>query len=91
MSQAEILHLASRAMVLAVELAAPILLVSLAVGVLVSVLQAVTQVQEMTLTFVPKLAGVAVVLAVAGGWMLQRVSDFTRALFESIPRLVGAG
>jgi flagellar biosynthetic protein FliQ len=91
MSQTEVMHLASRAMLLALELAAPILLVSLAIGVLVSLFQAVTQVQEMTLTFVPKLAGVAVVLVVAGGWMLQRVSDFTRGLFESIPRLVGAG
>jgi len=90
-SQAEILHLAGRAMLLALQLAAPILLVSLAVGVLVSLVQAVTQVQEMTLTFVPKLAGVALVLVVAGGWMLRQVSDFTRGLFESIPRMLGVG
>ena len=91
MSQADILHIAGQALVLALKLAAPTLLVSLSIGVLLSLVQAVTQVQEMTLTFVPKLAGIAIVFVVSGGWMLNQLGSFTRQLFESIPRLVIGG
>lgn len=89
MSQADILHIASQAIVLCVKLGAPMLIVSLAIGVLVSLVQAVTSVQEATLTFVPKLAGVAAVIVLAGGWMLDQLASYTRALFLSIPHLVG--
>ena len=89
MSDADVLNIAAQALWTATKLAAPILIVSLAIGTLVSLFQAVTQVQEMTLTFVPKLAGIALVLVVAGGWMLAQLTDFTRQLFESIPSLLG--
>ncbi|HZQ87394.1 MAG TPA: flagellar biosynthesis protein FliQ [Acidimicrobiales bacterium] len=88
MSQAEILHIAQQAILITFKLAAPILLVSLTIGVTISLFQAVTSVQEMTLTFVPKLAGIAVVIVVSGGWMLQQLSTFSRELFNSIPRLI---
>ena len=89
MSQADILHIASQAVILCVKLGAPMLIVSLAIGVAVSIVQAVTSVQEATLTFVPKLAGVAAVIVLAGGWMLDQLASYTRALFLSIPHLVG--
>ena len=89
MSQADILHIASQAIVICVKLGAPMLIVSLAIGVAVSLVQAVTSVQEATLTFVPKLAGVAAVIVLAGGWMLDQLASYTRALFQSIPHLVG--
>jgi len=88
MSHTEIIHLASQAMIVTVKLAGPFLLVSLAIGVFVSLVQAVTQVQEMTLSFVPKLLGVAIVLVVGGGWMLQQLTSFTAGLYNAIPSLV---
>ena len=69
--------------------AAPILLTVLAVGVLVSVFQAATQINEMTLSFIPKLLGMAATLVIAGPWMLKLIVGYTRELFESIPGLIG--
>ena len=89
MSQADILHIASQAIMICVKLGAPMLIVSLAIGVAVSLVQAVTSVQEATLTFVPKLAGVAAVMVLAGGWMLDQLASYTRELFQSIPHLLG--
>ena len=89
MSDADVMNLAAQALWTATKLSAPILLVSLAIGTLISLVQAVTQVQEMTLTFVPKLAGIALVLVVGGSWMLSTLSDFTRQLFDAIPGLLG--
>lgn len=65
----------------------PILLVSLAVGLLISIFQAVTQIQEMTITFVPKIIVTFVSLLLFGSWMLSRLTDFTRGILESIPIL----
>ena len=67
----------------------PILLVSLVVGVTVSILQAATQIQDMTLVFVPKILATAAALALFGSWMLQAFLDFTRGMFLSFPNLVG--
>jgi flagellar biosynthesis protein FliQ len=89
MSQADILHIASQAIMICLKLGAPMLIVSMAIGVGVSLVQAVTSVQEATLTFVPKLAGVALVVVLSGGWMMNQLVAYTRALFESIPGLVG--
>lgn len=65
----------------------PILAVVLFLGLLVSVFQAVTQVQEMTLTYVPKLIGVGIVFVMLGGWMIQVLVTFTRTCFESIAHI----
>ena len=89
MSQADILHIASQAVMICLKLGAPMLIVSMAIGIAVSLVQAVTSVQEATLTFVPKLAGVAIVIVLTGGWMLDQLAGYTRTLFESIPGLVG--
>ena len=89
MTQADILHIASQAILITVKLGAPMLIVSLAIGVAVSLVQAVTSIQEATVTFVPKLVGVAAVMILAGGWMLDQLATYTRTLFASIPNLVG--
>jgi flagellar biosynthetic protein FliQ len=88
MTDNEALHILSQAVATASELLIPVLTVALVVGVAISLLQAVTQVQEMTLTFVPKLAGITLVLLVMGHWMMTQLVDFTRDLFLDIPRLV---
>jgi flagellar biosynthetic protein FliQ len=69
-------------------LAMPLLLTALAIGLLVGVFQAATQINEMTLSFIPKLVVMFAVAVLAGPWMLQLLADYTRRLFESIPRLV---
>jgi flagellar biosynthetic protein FliQ len=69
-------------------LAAPLLLVALVVGLLVGVFQAATQINEMTLSFIPKLVAMAVVIAIAGPWMLKVLVSYTRALIQSIPSLI---
>jgi flagellar biosynthetic protein FliQ len=84
-----VLEIAIQALMVTAKLAAPILIVSLAIGVAISLLQSVTQVQEYTLTFVPKLAGIALVLVVTGNWMLHEIIKFTQDLFASVPTLLG--
>ena len=70
--------------------AAPVLLASLAVGLVIGLVQAATSVNEQTLTFVPKLAGVALVILLAGHWMLAEVQGFTTNLFDMIPSLISS-
>lgn len=70
-------------------LAAPPLLSALAVGLLIGLFQAATQIQEMTLSFIPKLIAVVVALFVAGAWMLNVITDYTVGLYESIPMIIG--
>ena len=89
MNDVLIMHIAVSTMILATKLAAPILLTSLAIGFGVSVMQSVTQIQEVTLSFVPKLVGVGVVILVSGHWMLNQIIDFTHSLFEALPQLLG--
>jgi len=91
LTEAEVLHIAQQAIFITFKLCAPILTVSLAVGVAISLFQAVTSVQEMTLSFVPKLAGIAVVIIVSGAWMLQQLVSYSTQLFSMIPRLVNGG
>jgi flagellar biosynthetic protein FliQ len=88
MSHQLIIELARNAMLTALLLAGPLLLAALVVGLLVSVVQAVTQIQEQTLSFVPKLLAIAIVLLVALPWMLQVIIRYTVELFRSIPALV---
>jgi flagellar biosynthesis protein FliQ len=88
MTDSTVIDIAIQTMMITAKLAAPILIVSLAIGVAVSLLQSVTQVQEYTLTFVPKLAGIALVIVVAGSWMLHQLVAFTQDLFERVPSLI---
>jgi flagellar biosynthetic protein FliQ len=77
-----------QALEMTLMLSAPLLLTALAVGLLVSLFQAATQINEMTLSFIPKILGVCVVVIVAGPWMVSVIVDYTRALLESLPLLV---
>ena len=88
MTDTMIVELGLQAMTIAAKMSAPVLLTALAVGFAISLFQSVTQIQEATLTFVPKLAGVAVVLIFAGNWMLHTLLDFTRQMFDLIPSLL---
>jgi flagellar biosynthetic protein FliQ len=83
------MSIAQRALEMTVMLAAPLLLVALVVGLLVGIFQAATQINEMTLSFIPKLIGMATAMVVAGPWMLKQLVSYTRMLIESIPSLIG--
>jgi flagellar biosynthesis protein FliQ len=87
MSPEAVLNMGNQAMQVAVMLAAPILLVVLIIGLVVSIFQAATQINEQTLSFIPKLLGVIVALVIAGPWMLETMLDYMRAVFTSIPSL----
>lgn len=76
------------AMVVILKLAAPILIVSLGIGLIISIFQAATQIHEQTLTFVPKLVAIAVILLIMGPWMMEVLSDFLRYIFDKIITLV---
>ena len=83
----ELTRLAAEAIYLILLVSAPALLVAMLVGLVVALFQAVTQVQEQTLSFVPKMAAVALTLVLMGGWMGAHLVRFTAALWEAIPRL----
>jgi flagellar biosynthetic protein FliQ len=89
MSQTQVVTLVTHAMVLVAKVAGPVLVVALAVGLVVSVFQSLTQVNDYTLTFFPKLVAISLVIAIAGHWMLGDIVGFTKQLYESIPKLVG--
>lgn len=84
-----VLTIGHEALWLAVLLAGPLLLAALAVGLLIGVFQAATQIQEMTLSFIPKLLALVAALFIAGPWMIQVVVSFTERLFMEIPGLLG--
>ena len=77
------------ALILTVMIAGPMLLFGLIVGLAISIFQAVTQINEMTLTFVPKILAMALALLIFLPWMISMATDFTRHLFEMIPQLAG--
>jgi flagellar biosynthetic protein FliQ len=87
MNDAMIVDLARSAMMMAASLAAPMLLMALGIGLVVSVLQAVTQIQEQTLAFVPKLIAVSMVFLVGLPWMIETAVKYTTQLLRSIPSL----
>ena len=89
MNQDTITHLSVQAMEITLKVSAPFLLAGLAVGLLVSIFQAATSIQEQTLTFIPKIVVTGAVVAIGGPWMLDQIVGYTQALFQSIPSLVG--
>jgi len=89
MSPDSVMSIARHALEVMLLLAMPLLLAALVVGLIVGIFQAATQINESTLSFIPKLIGVAVVLMIGGSWMLQTLTTYTRDLFMSIPRLMG--
>lgn len=84
MSNGEVLDLMYQVFVLAVQLGGPILIISMLVGVLISIIQAATQIHEQTITFVPKLIVIGLILVFTGGTMLQTLQDFTVQIFQMI-------
>lgn len=88
MSQDFVIHLAREAMTVALLLAGPPLLLGLLVGLAISILQATTQIQEQTLTFVPKIIAVFVSILIFGSWMLDTIVRFTENLYSSLPTLI---
>ncbi len=88
MSSADLTRLVVETLYLVLLVSAPALLTSLAVGLTIGIVQAVTQVQEQTLSFVPKLAAVGIALAVGGGWIGGQLLRFTDELWRAIPLLV---
>jgi len=89
MTPETVMTIGRQALEMTMMLAAPLLLVALAVGLLVGIFQAATQINEMTLSFIPKVMGMAAALMIAGPWMLKELVAYTRQLLESIPALVG--
>ena len=89
MTPVDVLDIGRQMLWLVTILVAPILGAALAVGLFIGILQAATQIQEMTLSFIPKLASVAAILFFIGPWMLTLLIDFTERLIISIPGLVG--
>ena len=88
MNPETVMTIGSRALEITMLLAAPLLLVALVTGLVVGAFQAATQINEMTLSFIPKLLAIALALVVAGPWMLKVLVGYTRELFESIPSLI---
>jgi flagellar biosynthesis protein FliQ len=89
MNQDTVVSLATRAMTLAIEIAGPLLLVGLVIGLVVSIFQAVTQIQEQSLSFIPKIVGLAALIVILGPWMLGQLVSYAQNLYQSIPQLVG--
>jgi flagellar biosynthetic protein FliQ len=91
MTDAKIIDIGMQAMTVAAKLGAPVLLTALVVGFAVSLFQSVTQIQESTLSFVPKAVGIGIALLVSGNWMLHEMVSFTTQLYGQIPALISGG
>ena len=91
MNPAVVIDIGVQALVVAAKLGAPMLVTALVVGFAISVFQSITQIQEVTLSFVPKAVAVAIALVVCGNWMISEMIAFTHVAFDMIPRLLGAG
>jgi flagellar biosynthetic protein FliQ len=89
MTPETIMTMGNQAIQVSLVLAAPLLLVALIVGLIISVFQAATQINEQTLSFIPKLLAIFATLVVVGPWMLEQMLDYIRTLFMSIPQLIG--
>ncbi|MDM7890139.1 flagellar biosynthesis protein FliQ [Curtobacterium caseinilyticum] len=89
MNQQAVIDLTLQALLVSAKLAAPVLVTSLVVGFAISLFQSVTQIQEVTLSFVPKAVAVAIALVVCGNWMIAEMIGFTHAAFDMIPKLLG--
>ena len=84
-----VMELGQQTLMMVALLAGPLLIAALAVGLVIGIFQAATQIQEMTLSFIPKLAALAIALVIGGPWMLRTIVEFTTELFMQIPALVG--
>ena len=88
MSQGDILSVAQGAIYTIIIVSAPMLIAALAIGIIISILQATTQINEQTMVFIPKILGVFLTLIIFGGWMLTKLTDFTNELFRTINNVI---
>ena len=89
MTPESVMTIGRQALELTLLISAPLLLVALAVGLLVSLFQAATQINEMTLSFIPKLVAILGMMVIAGPWMITMPVDYMRRLFENLPFMIG--
>lgn len=89
MNSQTVLSISQNAMQIAMMVSAPLLLTALAIGLVVSILQAATQINEATLSFIPKLLGVFAAMVVAGPWMIQVLVEYIQNTFSTIPHVIG--
>ncbi|MCC2014585.1 flagellar biosynthesis protein FliQ [Enterobacter hormaechei] len=89
MTPESVMMMGTEAMKVAIAVASPLLLVALVTGLIISILQAATQINEMTLSFIPKIIAVFVAIIVAGPWMLNLLLDYMRNLFTNLPYIIG--
>ena len=89
MTPTTVIELGRQAIEVTLMVSAPLFLAALVTGLIISIFQAATQINEMTLSFVPKLVAIFVTLVLAGPWMITLLTDFMRRLFESIPAMIG--
>ena len=89
MTPESVMTLGHQAILVALALAAPLLIAALFSGLIISLLQAATQINEMTLSFIPKILAVVATVVIAGPWMLNLILDYMRTLFASLPSLAG--
>ena len=90
MDAASVIDIGTQALLVAAKMAAPVLVTALVIGFAVSVFQSITQIQETSLSFVPKVVGVSIALIICGQWMISDIVSFTLGLFQQIPQLVGS-
>jgi flagellar biosynthetic protein FliQ len=88
MTEAYVISIGKQAMTTALEVSAPVLIVALIIGLIISIFQAVTQIQEQTLTFVPKMIAIVIIFLVAGSWMLKILVQFTETMLNNITYIV---
>lgn len=91
MTPEAVLDIGTQGLLVAAKLAAPLLITALVVGFAISLLQSITQVQEVTLSFVPKIIAVGLALLIAGNWMISEIVQFTEMMFDRIPMLLSGG
>ncbi|GAB1459615.1 flagellar biosynthesis protein FliQ [Thauera sp.] len=89
MTPTTVIELGRQAVEVTLMVSAPLFIAALVTGLVISIFQAATQINEMTLSFVPKLVAIFVTLVLAGPWMITLLTDFMRRLFESIPAMIG--
>lgn len=90
MNAAAVIDIGIQALIVAAKLGAPMLVTALVVGFAISVFQSITQIQEVTLSFVPKAVAVSIALVISGQWMIAEIVTFTQSLFAQIPTLIGS-
>ena len=89
MTPADVITIGQEALTITVTIAAPLLITALTLGLVIGMFQAATQINEMTLSFIPKLLGLVVVLFISGDWLIETMTNYMRTLYTNIPSIIG--